>query len=442
MTIVEMCEKRAKLHSDATAIMRQEHITPADRVKWQKIQDDVDILGQQIRTDERAANIEAHRVEIDRERFRNAQSPKQEEQRMAFTKFLRHGKNTLNERERQLVFEGRSTDSQGQAAGTQSLSYTELQSGGAFVPVGFVYEIDKALKYYCPFVDGTVCRVLNTATGALLPFPTDNDTTNEAGVLAENTSDTENPVSVGVVNFGAFKYSSRIIRVSTELMQDSAFNIEEYLAEKIGIRFGRAYETAFTTGTGSGQPTGVATAVLASSANPVVATGSSTNDGVGTASNSVGTNDLIALEHSVDPLYRRGSRYMLHDKSLQKIKQLLDKYGRPLWLPGVSSNAPDTIFGYPYTVNQAMNQIGSAGGVVLFGDFSHFIVRKVREYQILRLDERYAEYGQTGFIAFSRVDSNLVDAGRRYDHDSRSSGGAEAGFEQPRGANQNPQRAP
>jgi HK97 family phage major capsid protein len=412
VNLQEMREKRAKLANDMNAIMRKEVITPADRVQWARIDEDVVALGNQIQTQERADVVEANRQAIDRERFRNHESPREAEHRSAFLKMLRHGRTSLNERERGLVYQ-RSTDSQGQAAGAQALSYTELTSGGAFVPVGFVYEIDEALKYFCPFFDGTVCRQLNTATGSLLPFPTDNDTANEAGVLAENTSDTENPVEVGVVNFGAYKYSSRIIRVSTELMQDSAFDFEPYLQKKIGLRFGRAYETAFTVGTGSGQPTGVVTAVLASGAVPVVATGSSSNDGVGTASATVGTNDLIALEHSVDPLYRRAGRFMLHDKSLQKIKQLLDKYGRPLWLPGIASNAPDTILGYPYTINQAMNQIGTAGagGVVLFGDFSHFIVRKVREYQILRLDERYAEYGQTGFIAFSRVDSNLVDAG-------------------------------
>ena len=127
----------------------------------------------------------------------------------------------------------------------------------------------------------------------------------------------------------------------------------------------------------------------------------------------IGFFDLIALEHSVDPLYRQRASFVLHDQSLKKIKQLLDKYGRPLWLPGLASNAPNTILGYPYVINQAMTPIGTAGagGVVLFGDLKKFIVRQVRPYQILRLDERYAEYGQTGFIAFSRVDSQLVDAG-------------------------------
>jgi len=319
----------------------------------------------------------------------------------------------VNDEQKRWLQEYRSTDSNAQAAGTQSLSYTELTSGGAFVPAGFVYDVDIATKYYCPFQDNNVCRVLETSTGNLLPYPTANDTAEQAGILAENTSDTEQPITVGVVNFGAYKFSTRIIRVSLELLQDSAFDFEGFIKQQFAIRLGRAYEQYFTTGTGSAQPTGIATAVLASGATPVVATGSSSNDGVGTSSGTVGTNDLIALEHSVDPTYRRGAKFILHDKSLQKLKQLLDKYGRPLWVPGLASNAPDTILGYNYVIDQQLNQIGTAGAgaVVLFGDLQKFIIRKVKDLQILRLDERYAEYGQVGFIGFARVDSNLVDAG-------------------------------
>jgi HK97 family phage major capsid protein len=413
MSIQQLRDKRAKLAHDMQQIMRQEVISTADRVKWAKLDDECMDLGRQVEAEERSERIAANHEAIDRERFRSYEMPAEKERRMAFTRWMRHGIQGLEAREKQLLLQKRSTDSQAQAAGTQSITYTELASGGAFVPVGFQHEIDSALKYFCPFTDGTVCRQLETEAGNLLPFPTDNDTANQAGVLAENTSDTENPVSVGIVNFGAFKYSSRIIRVSMELIQDSAFPIEPYLAEKIALRFGRAYETAFTTGTGSGQPTGVVTAVLAGGGSPIVSQGSSSNDGTGSASATVGSNDLYALVGDVDPLYRRNGRFMFHDKSLTKLKQLLDKYGRPLWQPGLTSEAPDILCGYPYTINQAMNQIGTAGAgaVALFGDFSHFVVRKVKAMQILRLDERYAEYGQVGFIAFSRVDSNLVDAG-------------------------------
>ena len=102
---------------------------------------------------------------------------------------------------------------------------------------------------------------------------------------------------------------------------------------------------------------------------------------------------------------------MFHDTTLRTLKNILDKFGRPIWLPGLAVNSPDTILGYRYTINQSMPQIAPNATTVLFGDLSKFIIRKVREMQLLRLVERYADFGQVGFIAFSRVDSNLVDAG-------------------------------
>lgn len=386
-------EKRMKLASEMHSIMRQEVISAADRVRWAKMDDECTTLARSIEADERSERIAANHEAVDRERYRSYESPRERAQGQAFNKFLRQGLVKLTAEERALVIERRDTDSSAMGTGSQTLNYTALTAGGAFVPAGFVYDVDVATKYYCDFLNDAVCGQLATASGNLLPYPTSNDTSNEAAVLAENTSDTEEAVAVGVVNFGAYKYSSKIIRVSLELLQDSAFDIEAFLKARFGERFGRGYEAAFTTGSGSAQPTGIVTAVLASGAVPVVATGSSSNDGVGASNATVGTNDLIALEHSVDPTYRRGARFMLHDKSLQKIKQLLDKYGRPLWLPGLASNAPDTILGYPFTINQSMPQIGTAGAgaVALFGNMQKFIVRKVKELQVLRLDERYAE---------------------------------------------------
>jgi HK97 family phage major capsid protein len=405
-------EKRVKAAADMNAILRQPVISTEDRVKIARISDDIDTLGRQLELEEREERIEAARQDIDQTRFRRYELPKEKEHREAFGKWLRLGNKGVTERERQLVWERRDTDANAQAAGTQSLTYTSLTSGGAFVPAGFVYDVDVALKYYCDFLNPEVCRQLTTATGNILPYPTSNDTSNEAGILAENTSEIEEPMTMGVINFGAYKFSTRIIRVSVELLQDSAFNLEDFIKQQFAVRLGRVFEQYFTTGTGSAQPTGIVTATLAGGVTPVIAIGSSTNDGSSnTGTNSIGSSDLIALEHSVDPLYRRGAKYMFHDQTLKSLKQLLDKYGRPLWVPGLAVNAPDTIMGYPYVVNQQFPQIGAAKNTVLFGDVSKYIVRKVKELQILRLDERYADYGQVGFIGFARADGNLVDAG-------------------------------
>lgn len=406
-------EKRVKLAHDMQAIMRSEIITPELRIKWERLNDECDQLAREIATEESRDRLASAMVAVDRERFRVNESPREAAHRMAFASYLRRGQLGITSEERSLLYERRDVDTQGQAAGSQSISYTAGSSGGFLVPAGYVYDVDVATKYYCQFLDPNICRLLETATGNILPYPTSNDTTQQAQLLAESTQETENPVTFSVVNFNAYKYSSKIIRVSLELLQDSAFNLEDFLKQQFAIRFGRAYEAAFTTGSGSAQPTGILTAVLANGANAIVAAGSGSNDGVGTSANSVGTNDLVALEHSVDPTYRRGAKYMLHDQTLKSIKQLLDKYGRPIWLPGLASNAPDTILGYQYVINQSLPKLGSSGGnsIILFGDMSKFIVRKVKDLSILRLDERYADYGQVAFIGFARVDSNLVDAG-------------------------------
>jgi len=164
-----------------------------------------------------------------------------------------------------------------------------------------VYDVDVAMKYFAPLMDGSVCRSLETATGNLLPYSTTNDTGNKAVIVGEAGESTEQDVALGVVNFNAYKYSSKLIKVSTELLQDSAFNLEDFLKQRFAERFGRAYEQDFTTGNGINKPTGIITATLASGVSPVIAAGSSPNDGSGAAATSIGTNDLVALEHSVDP---------------------------------------------------------------------------------------------------------------------------------------------
>ena len=325
---------------------------------------------------------------------------------------------------------GRVAEMRDNQAGTQSLSYTQGAAGGFFVPAGFVYDVEIATKFFAPLADGKVIRILETATGNLLPYPTNNDTSEAWTVIGEaaqvsdqgqtanyptsGTTPSGQPgnLTMGVVNFGAWKGSTGLVRVSLELLQDSAFDLEDFLKNAFAVRLGRGYEYYLTRGTGVNQPTGILTAVTASGQAATIATGSSTNDGsANTGANSIGTNDLIALEHSIDPTYRRGARFMLHDNTLKTIKQLLDKYGRPLWVPGISVNAPDTILGYEYVINQSMPQIAAAANTMLFGSLQKFIMRKVRDLSVLRLDERFADFGEVAFIAFSRIDSNLVDAG-------------------------------
>lgn len=317
-----------------------------------------------------------------------------------------------------------------QQAGSQSITYTEGNVGGYFVPAGFVYDIEKATKFFAPLLDGSVIRIMETATGQVLPYPTSNDTNNAWTLVSEATqvsdqgttpnyptqgttpSGQPGNVLAGHVNFNAYKGTTGLIRVSLELLQDSAFSIESFLTEAFAVRLGRGYEYYLTNGSGSNAPTGILPAISASGATPVVAVGSSATDGsTNTGANSIGYADLVNLIHSVDPTYRRGAKFMFADSTLRFLRTLLDKFGRPLWVPGVKDSEPDTICGYQYVINQSFPTIAASATTVAFGAWQKFIARKVRDLQVLRLDERFADFGEIAYVAFSRIDSNLVDAG-------------------------------
>jgi len=280
--------------------------------------------------------------------------------------------------------------------------------GGYFVPVGFVDKVESAEKFYGNMLK--IATIMPTATGQPLPFPTSNDTGTVGEIIAENATVTlTSDVTLGSIVFGAYKYSTKMVKVSIELLQDSAFDLDSFLAEKFGERLGRIRNTHYTVGTGAGaQPNGILTAATAGP----TATGSATNDGgAETGGTSIGSDDLIELEHSVDPLYRAGAIYIGHDSTIKSLKKLKDKYGRPLWLPGLAVQAPDTINGYQYSVNNDMPTIAVNAKTLLFGNAKKYTIREVKELSILRLVERFAEFGQVAFIGFARSDGNLLDAG-------------------------------
>jgi len=318
-----------------------------------------------------------------------------------------------------------------QQAGTQSIVYSEGSLGGYFVPAGFVYDIEKATKFYANLLDGSSIRIMETATGNVLPYPTSNDT-NEAWTLMSETTQivdngtTPNYPTVGTaptanpgnvlasnVTFSAYKGSTGLVRVSLELMQDSAFSLEDFLKEAFSVRLGRGYEYYLTLGSGQNAPLGILPALVKYSAPVTTAAGSFANDAIAgnTSANSIGYQDLVNLIHSVDPTYRRGAKFMFSDLTLAHLKTRIDKFGRPLWVPSVRESEPDVVAGFPYVINQSFPQIAASATTVAFGMWSKFVARKVRDLSILRLDERFADYGEVAYVGLSRIDSNLLDAG-------------------------------
>jgi HK97 family phage major capsid protein len=321
----------------------------------------------------------------------------------AFGKWLRRGDAGL---------EGIKPEKRDVAEGAPMLSHIGTYSGlGYFVPTGFVDRIEQATKWFAPLTEDGVFNVIRTGTGQPLPFPVSDDTANAATIVGEAAPVSEVDITANQVVLAAYKLTSGVIKASTELLQDSAFDFESWLAEQFGIRFGRGLEGFLTTGSGSSQPTGLLTALTNNGVTPVIAAGSSeSTGGAQTGANSIGYSDIVNLEFSVDPSYRRNAKYMFNDQTLSSLKKILDKFGRPLWAPGIASDEPDKLNGYPFVINQSMPVIAPSATTMVFGDLKKFTVRIVREMNVQRLNELYAINRQVGFLADYRIDSNLTVA--------------------------------
>lgn len=276
-----------------------------------------------------------------------------------------------------------------QAVGTAAL-------GGNTVPDEMMREIDVALAAWGGMREAAT--IISTNSGADMPIPTSDDTDQSGEIIGENAAVNEQAVDFGQLILQAYKYSSKLIPISVELLQDSATNMPMFLGERIGERIGRITNFHFTQGTGTGQPKGITVAAVTSGITAATA-------------GELDWTEVLALIHSVDPAYRRrGARFMLHDNTLLKMKQMKDSQNRPVWMPALIPGQPDTFDGYGYIVNNDMPFAAASRGLI-FGDLSKYLIREVRTMELMRLNERFAEKHQVAFLGFARYDGDLVDAG-------------------------------
>ena len=368
--------------------------TDEQRSQWNEWKQKLDGFDAQIKREEELRdadqrfvedNEEEHRDNLDNEE-RGGQ-PIDEQRAQAFDGFLRQGMSEMSAEQRQILREMRaqSTDSD--------------TAGGYTVPTEMLNRIHEAMKDYGGLA--SVAQILTTENGQTLEWPTSDGTAEEGELIGENSQASEGDVIFGIKNLGAKKLSSKVIRVSNELLNDSGIDIQGFLASRIGSRLGRGEAKFLVQGTGAGtpeQPTGLQASV----------TGTTT-----AASSSEFTwQEANALIHSIDPAYRRAANFRigLNDNTLKLMTEMEDLQGRPLWLPAVSGAAPATILNVPYFVDQGIADIGVNAKFMYAGDFAQFIIRRVRYMVLKRLVERYADFDQTGFLAFHRFDCVLQDA--------------------------------
>ena len=207
-----------------------------------------------------------------------------------------------------------------------------------------------------------------------------------AVLVAEAAALTESDPVFAQVTLKAYKYGC-MIQVSRELIDDTAIDLEGFLAREVGIALGVA--------TGTAQPKGLVTcATLGKTAAAVAA---------------VTMDELIDLQFSVTPLYRANGAYVMNDSTAAACRKLKDTTNQYLWQPAVQAGQPDLLLGKPVWIDPNIAALATGAKTVLFGDISRFFIRDAKGIRFERSDEYAFGNDLVSFRALMRTDSNLID---------------------------------
>jgi len=180
------------------------------------------------------------------------------------------------------------------------------------------------------------------------------------------------------------------IKVTEELLYDSAFNLENYIVTQFGRALANAEEDAFLNGDGKGKPLGL-----------FAATGGGTV--AGTLTGAIKSDDMLDLVYALKRPYRRKASFVMNDQTLASLRKLKDNNGAYIWQPSYQAGEPDRLLGYA-----AHTSAYAPADSIAFGDYSYYNIGDRGTRSFAELKELFAGNGMVGFVAKERVDGKLV----------------------------------
>ena len=263
--------------------------------------------------------------------------------------------------------------------------------GGYLVPDEFESTLIEALTEENTF--RALATVIKTSNGdRKIPLVS---ATGEAAWIEEEALITDSDDAFGQMSLGAHKLAT-MIKVSEELLNDSAFNLESFISRQFAKRIGSKEETAFIGGDGSSKPTGI-----------LNATGGA-QTGVTTAGTAPTADEIIDLYYSLKKPYRKNATWLMNDSTVKVVRKLKDSTGNYLWQPSLVGGTPDKILDCRLVTSAAMPAIEAGAKAVALGDLSYYWIADRQNRIFKRLNELYAANGQIGFMATQRVDGRLT----------------------------------
>ena len=383
--ILALREKRAKLWNDTKAFLDNHRgedgmVSAEDNTTYEKMEADVVALGKEI---ERLERQKAMDRELDQPTasmlVSKPASPKVDRKEgRASDEYKKAFWNQMRGRVNREVYD--------------ALQVGELSEGGYTVPDEFDRQLIDGLQ------DENIMRglvhIIRTGSGEhKIPLVASHGT---GSWVEEEQQIPESDDSFSQVTLSAHKFAT-MIRISRELLNDSAFDLAAYIAHEFVRRAGAAEEQAMLAGDGSHKPIGLLHDTLGA------------ETGVTTASSTTITADeLIDMQHSLKSGYRRKACWIMNDATISAIRKLKDGNGQYIWQPGIKEGAPDMLFNQKVLMSNYMPLIGAGNKVILYGDYTYYWLAEREGRTLERLNELYAVTDQVGFKMTERLDGRLI----------------------------------
>ena len=390
MTIQQLRERLAAVKKEARNLLENKGSatwTKDEQTQFDNFADEAERIERQIEAHQRMMDNEAEDSFRDVPKKKDQQGPQNEAMR-AYETYLRKMSNRLTADEVQAI--------------RNTMSTTTGSEGGFTVHPIVASTLIEALKDF-----GAMRRLadrLVTGNGADLSFPATDGTSEEGEIIAQNTTATDLDVSFSTVPLNTYKFSSKVVTVPFELLQDSSVDVVGLVNRRLRERIGRIQNRLFTVGTGTGQPFGITVGAGVGKTGTTGQTLTVTYD------------DLVDLVDSIDPAYQiEGLKFQFAQTVRRVVRKIKDTAGRPIWTPsydeGMSAKTSDLLMGYPVEINNHMPAPAANAKSISFGDHGKYMVRDAMELTMFRFeDSAYIKKGQIGFLAWARAGGNLTDA--------------------------------
>lgn len=264
--------------------------------------------------------------------------------------------------------------------------------GGYLVPDEFERKLIEKLEEQ-NFFRGLATIIKTSSGDRKIPVVTEKGT---AVWMDEEEQFTLSDDTFGQTSLSAYKLGTSL-KISDELLHDSAFNMEAYISKEFARRMGAREEEAFLIGDGVGKPTGI-----------FAATGGAPT-GATTAGANITFDDVMDLFYALESPYRKNATWIMNEAIIKNLRKIKDTTGNYIWSPSVVAGQPDRILNLPYhTSTFAPSATTSGSKVLALGDFSYYWIGDRQGVVFKRLNELFAMTGQVGFLAYKRVDGKLM----------------------------------